>query len=89
MEKTIYKNCQSCGMPLKKDPQGGGTNSDGSRSTMYCSLCYADGKFTSPDMTAEAMKSLVYAKLKESGFPCFLAALFSRGIPKLERWKTN
>ena len=25
MEK-VYKNCQSCGMPLKKDEKGGGTN---------------------------------------------------------------
>ncbi|MCB0552496.1 MAG: hypothetical protein KDD02_03005 [Phaeodactylibacter sp.] len=24
-------------MPLKRDEQGGGTNKDGSRSTMYCS----------------------------------------------------
>jgi hypothetical protein len=23
--------CQSCGMPLKQDPQGGGTNADGSK----------------------------------------------------------
>ena len=34
---TIYKNCQSCGMPMKRDPQRGGTNADGSKSTMYCS----------------------------------------------------
>ena len=24
------KNCQSCGMPLKRDAKGGGTNADGS-----------------------------------------------------------
>lgn len=24
-----YKNCQSCGMPMKSDPKGGGTNADG------------------------------------------------------------
>jgi len=32
-----YKNCQSCGMPLKRDEKGGGTNADGSKSVMYCS----------------------------------------------------
>ena len=26
----IYKVCQSCGMPQKKDPKGGGTNKNGS-----------------------------------------------------------
>jgi hypothetical protein len=25
------KNCQSCGMPLKRDLKGGGTNADGSK----------------------------------------------------------
>ena len=30
MEK-IYKVCQSCGMPMKKDPANGGTNTDGAK----------------------------------------------------------
>ena len=29
-----YKNCQSCGMPLRRDEKGGGTNADGSKSTI-------------------------------------------------------
>ncbi|MEP7197911.1 MAG: zinc ribbon domain-containing protein [Saprospiraceae bacterium] len=82
-----YKNCQSCGMPLKRDEMGGGTNADGSKSLMYCSKCYEGGKFTSPDMTAPEMQSLVKGKLKEFGFPGFLAGFFTKGIPKLERWK--
>ncbi len=84
---NIYKNCQSCGMPMKKDEKGGGTNSDGSKSTMYCSRCYEEGQFTSPDMTADEMKDLVKGKLKEMGFPGFIAGFFTKGIPKLERWK--
>lgn len=86
MEAT-YKNCQSCGMPLKKDEQDGGTHADGSKSTMYCSKCYQDGAFVSPDMTAEKMQMIVKGKLKEFGFPGFIAGLFTRRIPKLERWK--
>lgn len=86
MEKS-YKNCQSCGMPMKRDEQGGGTNADGSKSTMYCSKCYQQGKFTSPNMTVLEMKALVKAKLKEFGFPGFLAGVFTRNIPNLERWK--
>lgn len=82
-----YKNCQSCGMPLKKDPKGGGTNADGSKSGMYCSHCYENGKYTMPDMTAPNMQERVKEKLKEMGFPGFLAGFFTRGIPKLERWK--
>jgi hypothetical protein len=86
MEKT-YKNCQSCGMPMKRDPQGGGSNADGSKSTMYCSHCYQNGAFTLPDYTARQMQELVKGKLREMGFPGFLTGLFTRGIPKLERWK--
>lgn len=51
MEK-IYKNCQSCGMPINKDPEKGGTNADGSKSGMYCSYCYTNGVFTQPEISA-------------------------------------
>jgi len=74
-------------MPLKKDPKGGGTDKDGSTSTMYCSYCYADGKFLQPDVTAEEMQIFAKEKLKEMGFPGFLARFFTKGIPKLERWR--
>lgn len=84
---STYKNCQSCGMPLKKDPKGGGTNADGSKNTMYCSYCYENGKFIQPDMTAPKMQEFVKDKMKEMGFPGFLAGFFTKGIPKLERWK--
>ena len=78
--------CQSCGMPMKRDPQGGGTSADGSKSATYCSHCYRDGKFTQPDITAEQMQEFVKGKLKEYGFPGFMAAFMSRSIPRLKRW---
>ncbi len=84
---TTYKNCQSCGMPLSKDPNGGGSNVDGSKSNIYCGYCYVNGKFTQPDITVTQMQEFVKGKMKEMGFPRFLAGFFTRGIPKLERWK--
>jgi len=86
MEK-VYKYCQSCGMPLKKDEKDGGTNDDGSKSTIYCSHCYENGKFTRPHITVDGMKKLVKGKLKEMGFPSFLAWFFTTKISRLERWK--
>jgi hypothetical protein len=83
----VYKNCQSCGMPLKNDEKGGGTEADGSRSNMYCSHCYQDGKFYRPDMTAAEMQQLVKGKLKEMGFPGIVAWFFTTNIPRLKRWK--
>ncbi len=76
-------------MPLKKDEKGGGTNADGSKSTMYCSLCFENGKFFRPDITAAEMKELAKGKLKEMGFPGFVAWFFTTNIPRLERWKSK
>ncbi|MCB0395399.1 MAG: zinc ribbon domain-containing protein [Flavobacteriales bacterium] len=87
MSKT-YKICQSCSMPLKKDAQGGGTNADGCKSNMYCSLCNQNGTFLNPEInSAEKMQAFVKDKLRSMGFPGFLSGLFTKGIPRLERWK--
>ena len=86
MEKT-NKFCQSCGMPMKKDEKGGGTNTNGTKNPMYCSYCYQDGKFTKPDFTVRQMQELVKGKMKEMGVPGFLTPFFTYGIPKLERWR--
>jgi hypothetical protein len=87
MEKE-YKMCQSCSYPLNKDPKGGGTNADGTKSKMYCSYCYENGKFLQPDITASEMQAFVKGKLKEmGGFMGLFAGFFSSGIPRLERWK--
>ena len=76
-----FKNCQSCGMPLKRDEKGGGTNSDGTRNTMYCSHCFQNGRFTMPDLTAEQMQERVKGKLKEFGMPGFVAVSLLAASP--------
>lgn len=83
-----YKKCQSCGMPLNKDPKGGGTDADGSTNDMYCSFCFEGGEFFQPDMTLDEMKVLVKGKMKEMGIPGFLTGLFTIGMGNLERWKS-
>jgi hypothetical protein len=83
---VLSKSCQSCGMPLKRDPQGGGTEADGSKSYMYCSHCYEHGEFTQPNITADEMRNFVKEKLKEKGLPGFIASFFSSSVPKLKRW---
>jgi hypothetical protein len=35
------------------------------------------------------MQTLVKNKLKEFGFPGFIAGFFTKNIPKLERWKNS
>jgi hypothetical protein len=85
--KKPSKNCQSCGMPLKRDDQGGGTNADGSKNEMYCSHCFQACRFVLPDLTVEQMQQRVREKITEFGLPGFVAGLLVRGIPKLERWQ--
>ncbi|MDR2883761.1 MAG: zinc ribbon domain-containing protein [Deferribacteraceae bacterium] len=78
--------CQSCGMPLKKDPEQGGTEADGSKSAKYCSYCYKDGEFTWKDCTAQQMREFCIEAMAKNGMPKFLAKLFTMNIPKLARW---
>lgn len=75
-------------MPMKKDLNGGGLNADGSHNEKYCSYCYQQGAFTQPDFTALEMQAFCKEKMKEMGFPGFLAGFFAKGIPRLERWKS-
>ena len=84
---TRRKNCQSCGMPLNRDEGRGGTEADGSKSTLFCSHCYRGGRFVLPDLTVDEMQERVRQKLREHHIPGFLAGFFTRGIPKLERWR--
>ena len=84
------KYCQSCAMPMSKCPNGGGTNTDGSKNKLYCSYCYANGDFTAPDMTVSQMQSLVKGELKKMGFFMSLFAnYYSKKIPKLKRWSNQ
>lgn len=81
--------CQSCGFPLKKDTKGGGTEKDGSISTVYCSMCYVNGEFLAPPEvdTPKKMQDFCIQQMKKSGMNGFVAWLATRAIPKLERWK--
>ena len=84
-----HKFCQSCGMPLKKDIQGGGTEKDGSKSLCYCSHCYKDGQFCMADEidSPKKMQDMCIIMMKKQGMNGILAWVFTRRIPKLERWK--
>ena len=81
-----YKFCQSCGIPLSKDPEKGGTNLDGSKNNMYCSYCYVDGEFAFK-CTAQEMQAFCKDQMMEMGSSRILSWLFTRSIPRLGRWK--
>lgn len=79
--------CQSCGMPMDQDPVKGGSNKDGSKSDMYCSYCYEDGKFKDDFTEASQMVEFVKGKLAEKGMCKIKQSLFTVQIKNLKRWK--
>jgi len=81
------KICQSCSMPMSKDPKHGGTEKDGGKCEKYCSLCYQKGKFKDDMNTPQEMQKFCIKVMKEQGMPGFVAWILTRGIPGLERWK--
>jgi len=75
-------------MPMKRDPQGGGTGADGNLSDLYCSYCYKDGEFTFKG-TVNEFQEFCRQKMIEGGRSEFSAWLFTRGMKRLERWKNK
>lgn len=74
-------------MPLEKDPNGGGTNADGSLSTQYCSYCFVGGAFTYPGNDVKEFQRGVVEAMIEQGWSRQMAWLMTRPIPRLPRWK--
>lgn len=72
---------------MKKDNMGGGSNSDGSICSTYCSKCYEHGAFKEPNITMIEMQTKVKDKICSVGIPGIVAGLYSSRIPNLERWK--
>lgn len=91
MTQQTYKNCQSCGMPLNKDPQAGGTEKNGTKSSKYCSYCYENGEFIGGDVTLKEFSEMSKKGMIEGGQNKFFAWLFSRPfmLGHLERWKNK
>lgn len=74
-------------MPLSKDPQGGGSEADEKKSSLYCSYCYQHGAFTDPLISSEQMVEKVKGILIQMKVPKVLGWFFTRKIPKLLRWQ--
>lgn len=72
-------------MPLQKDPEGGGTNADGTKSTDYCSFCFKEGKFCyEGDMAS--FRDWLDNHLKEKKMSWFIRKLTWWQLPTLKRW---
>ncbi len=81
--------CQSCGMPLDKDPNQGGTNADQSLSDTYCSFCFKDGKFIDEGISLqEKIDKNIQLAVSIMHIPESQArAMAEQVLPSLKRWK--
>jgi radical SAM superfamily enzyme len=78
--------CQSCSMPLDK-PELQGTEKDGSKSKEYCSYCYQNGAFTTPNTTLEEMKTMVKTQMEKMKMDSGVINMAVSSLPNLKRWK--
>lgn len=67
MERPTGPYCQSCGMPMSMDANGGGTNADGSASSEYCSRCWQNGAYVDPNLTLEKLQTQVDGYYRQQG----------------------
>jgi hypothetical protein len=83
--------CQSCGMPIAKDPHQGGTHADNSKTNEYCSYCFTGGKFTDEGITLEQkMEKNIRMAVEKLNIPENQArAMALNTLPHLKRWKNN
>ena len=81
--------CQSCGMPLSKDPEGGARLADGSQSLEYCSYCMKDGVFCYQGTDVKVYQKFVVDNMVAEGWKRPVAWLLTRQIPRLRRWQPD
>ncbi len=76
-------------MPLQTKKAGDcrGTEADGSKSEKWCSLCYSDGKFRSPNMSLTEMTTIVDDALRKEKVWFPMRYMAKRQLPRLERWR--
>lgn len=72
--------CESCLMPLNKDP---GTR----ESNRYCSLCFRDGKLCYEGSNLKEFQNAAYEGMLARGMNKYLAVLYAWMIRFAPRWK--
>jgi hypothetical protein len=81
--------CQSCAMPLAK-PEDFGADRAGYRVNDFCRHCYAEGAFTEPAITMQAMLEKCVSVMAQQGImpEAQARALMTDVLPRLKRWRT-
>lgn len=73
--------CESCMMPLDKDPMGDKRESD-----KYCSYCYKDSKLCY-EGDLKGFQKVCYQEMRKHGIGPLKATFFTWMIKYAPRWK--
>ena len=74
------RNCESCMMPLSKDPRVSGSDK-------YCSYCFKDGKLCYEGNDVNEFKKVCYEEMRKKGTNPLLAKFYTWMIGFAPRWK--
>lgn len=76
-------------MPLLTAKAGDcrGTETDGTKSDTWCSLCYVNGRFVDPECTLDGMVRIVDDALKRDKRSPLMRYMARKQIPRLDRWR--
>ncbi|NQP64977.1 hypothetical protein HO908_05230 [Streptococcus suis] len=88
----MEKFCQSCAMPLNLHGLDvHGSEKDGTKSSIYCSYCYVNGRFVEPDISFEEMLAKGKTAISNGQGNAFIKWLMKASYPmmlkKTKRWK--
>lgn len=73
-------NCESCMMPLAKDPGKSG-------SSKYCSYCFKDGKLCYQGNDLKEFQKICYQGMLQNGTNPLLAKVFTFMVRFAPRWR--
>ncbi len=76
------KNCESCFMPLAKDPKKSGSDK-------YCSYCFSNGKLCYEGDDLKFFQKKSYEGMINHGMNKYSAKFFSWMIRFAPRWKNK
>lgn len=74
--------CESCLMPLAKDPLG-----DKRESERYCSYCFHDGKLVYEGSNAKEFRRKMYEAIRARGVNPITASFYTFMTRFASRWK--
>jgi len=80
--------CQSCGLPFNQEHAHFIAKENDGTDSIYCTICYKDGKFTEPDISMDQMIEIQLPVLVgRLGTETEVRNMLHEFLPTLKRWK--